>query len=83
MTIPDLTAGPIRERPLYLTSGRVGRRYGRTVRTLDRWLAAGIFPPPDLVICDRRYWKPETLDRFDAGQGALARDRRAPQSASP
>jgi hypothetical protein len=46
MTIPDLTAGPIRERPLYLTSGRVGRRYEKTVRTIDRWLDAGIFPNP-------------------------------------
>jgi hypothetical protein len=34
-----LTAGPIKEAPLYFTSGRVARRYAKTVRTLDRWLA--------------------------------------------
>jgi hypothetical protein len=73
-----LTAGPINEAPLYLTSGRVARRYAKTVRTLDRWLHSGLFPKPDLVIHERRYWTAETLDRFDAEQKP-ARTRLATQ----
>jgi hypothetical protein len=70
-----LTGGPIKDEPLYLTSGRVARRYAKTVRTLDRWLAAGLFPQPDLTIRERRYWTAETLDRFDAEQKAATRLR--------
>jgi hypothetical protein len=72
-----LTAGPIKEAPLYYTSGRVARRYEKTVRTLDRWLAAGLFPKPDLVIADRRYWMAQTLDQFDAKQKAAAARNRS------
>jgi hypothetical protein len=71
----NLTAGPVRDEPLYLTSGRVARRYAKTVRTLDRWLAAGLFPRPDLTIRERRYWTAETLDRFDAEHRAATRAR--------
>jgi hypothetical protein len=71
----NLAAGPIRERPRYLTSGRVGRRYEKTVRTIDRWLDAGILPQPDLVIRGRRYWAAETLEKFHAEQRDLARGR--------
>jgi MerR-like DNA binding protein len=82
-----LTAGPIREAPLYYTSGRVARRYAKTVRTLDRWLDGGLFPPPDLTIHKRRYWTAETLDRFDAQQKAATRygnaEGRASKVASP
>jgi hypothetical protein len=70
-----LTAGPIKESPLYITAGRVARRYEKTPRTIDRWLAAGILPLPDLVIRGRRYWTSATLDRFDAEQKAATRSR--------
>jgi DNA-binding transcriptional MerR regulator len=38
-------------------------RYGDVAdRTIDRWTAAGILPPP-LVINHRRYWDEEELER--------------------
>ncbi len=66
-----LTAGPIKDVPLYLTTGRIARRYEKTPRTIDRWLAAGLFPKPDLVIRGKRYWSAQTVDRFDNEQKAL------------
>jgi 2-hydroxychromene-2-carboxylate isomerase len=67
-----LTTGPNRDVPIYHSSGRVARRWDRTVRTLDRWIAAGLFPKPDVVIRDKRYWTDETLNRFDEQQKARA-----------
>lgn len=52
----------------YRSSGKAAQRYGRCTRTLDRWLAQGIFPEPDLVINGRRLWSDETLDKFDEQQ---------------
>jgi hypothetical protein len=38
-------------------------RYGDVAdKTIDRWTAAGILPPP-LVINRRRYWDEEELER--------------------
>jgi predicted DNA-binding transcriptional regulator AlpA len=38
-----------------LTSRMLCEKYGVVVRTIDRWLATGILPPP-LVINNIRYW---------------------------
>jgi DNA-binding transcriptional MerR regulator len=39
------------------------RRYGDVAdKTIDRWTAAGILPPP-LIINKRRYWDEEELER--------------------
>jgi hypothetical protein len=38
-------------------------RYQKTQRTLDRWKADGILPPPDVIIHDVPYWYPETIER--------------------
>jgi hypothetical protein len=83
MSTKYLTAGPVRDESLYLTSGRVARRYAKTVRTLDRWLAAGLFPRPDLIIRDRRYWTLETLAQFEQqtvtrSRSGTAEDRQTP-----
>jgi DNA-binding transcriptional MerR regulator len=41
------------------------RRYGDVAdRTIDRWTAAGILPPP-IVINKRRYWDEEELERHE------------------
>jgi len=59
---------------LYRTSGHVAARYGRCVRTLNRWLADPElnFPKPDIIINGKRLWSDETLDRFDEEQKARA-----------
>jgi hypothetical protein len=41
------------------------KRRGVSTRTLDRWVVAGIIPPPD-VINGRKYIDPETEPRTDA-----------------
>ena len=43
----------------------VGRRYGVTPRTVDRWLKRKLIPPPDLTINNRHYWSQDGLDRHD------------------
>jgi DNA-binding transcriptional MerR regulator len=46
------------------------QRYGDVSdRTIDRWTAAGILPPP-LIIRKRRYWNEEELEQRErAGMG--------------
>jgi len=73
MSIPSTgTTGKV-----YRSSGRVAERYGRCVRTLNRWLTAGFFPSPDIVVNGRRLWLDETLDRFDVQQRAAERETAA------
>lgn len=48
-----------------LPARAVWERYNVTDRTLDRWLKAGIFPRPDRVINNRRYWRTATVESFD------------------
>jgi hypothetical protein len=44
----------------------VAERYGGiSLRTVDRWLAKKIIPPPDRMISGRRYWLVEKLDAAD------------------
>ena len=44
---------------------RYAERRGVSTRTLDRWVLAGIIPPPD-VINGRKYIDPDTEPRSDA-----------------
>jgi hypothetical protein len=62
---------------IYRSSGAVAQRYGKCVRTIDRWLQDTDlkFPPPDLVINGKRLWSDGTLDQFDAKQKAATRLR--------
>jgi hypothetical protein len=45
----------------------VAKRYGVTVRTVDRWVEDPdvSFPPPDVIINNRRYWTLPTLRAWD------------------
>jgi DNA-binding transcriptional MerR regulator len=43
----------------------VAERYGIALRSVDRWLAKEVLPPPDRVINKRRYWLLENLERAD------------------
>jgi hypothetical protein len=40
-------------------------RYNISLRSIDRWLARKIIPPPDRVINTRRYWLLSSLDAAD------------------
>ena len=44
---------------------KYAERRGVSTRTLDRWVLAGIIPPPD-VINGRKYIDPDTEPRSDA-----------------
>ena len=54
----------------------VAGRYGTHLRTISRWVARGVIPPPDQIINERRYWAIEALEQADrkrtieAGQSA-------------
>jgi DNA-binding transcriptional MerR regulator len=54
----------------------VASRYNVALRTLDRWLAREILPPPARVINNRRYWLLADLEAADRqhtlNAGALA-----------
>jgi DNA-binding transcriptional MerR regulator len=52
-----------------LTSRMLCERYGVVVRTIDRWTAAGILPPP-MVINGCRYWDEEQVEQMDDARGA-------------
>jgi len=47
----------------YLRRRRVAERYDTTPRNVDRWVAKGILPPPDLK--DPKQWSESTLDKHD------------------
>jgi hypothetical protein len=51
----------------------VAARYdGKSTRTIDRWVKAGILPKPDLIVNGRPLWADEALDRHDR-QAVVAR----------
>jgi len=49
----------------FLPKRKVGERYGVTTRTVDRWKAQAVIPPPDTTINNRDYWDEAALDRHD------------------
>ena len=48
-----------------LSARRVAERYSVHIRSLARWVARGIIPPPDQLIAERRYWYEDTLEAAD------------------
>jgi hypothetical protein len=58
-------------------------RYGTHLRTISRWVARGIIPPPDQVIRDRRYWFVQTIERHDREQTIAAANRQVPPPSAP
>jgi DNA-binding transcriptional MerR regulator len=40
------------------------QRYDVSARTIDRWLDAGILPPP-MVVNHRRYWDEDELEQLE------------------
>ena len=43
----------------------VAGRYGIHLRSVSRWVARGVIPPPSEIINNRRYWHPDVLDAAD------------------
>ena len=74
MTIPVEQISPNASR--LVPARGVAQRYGISLRSIDRWLAKNVIPPPDRVINNRRYWVLESLERVDRQNtlnvGALA-----------
>jgi hypothetical protein len=56
-----------------LPARQVWSRYGVHVATIDRWVEGGFFPPPDLVLRTRRYWRRATLETWERAQAVAAR----------
>ena len=56
-----------------LTTRALCERYSVSDRTIDRWLDAGILPPP-MRINRRRYWDLEEIERRERDRmaGAVA-----------
>jgi predicted DNA-binding transcriptional regulator AlpA len=48
-----------------LTKRQVAEREGVSPRTVDRHVAAGLFPAPEMI-CGRAYWWLSTLEAYDA-----------------
>jgi predicted DNA-binding transcriptional regulator AlpA len=55
--------------PLYIDAGRTAGRYGKTIRTLDRWLVDDRlnFPKP-IYIGRMRFWRVADLEAWEAEQ---------------
>ena len=50
----------------HLISARtVAHRYDVHLRSVSRWVARGVIPPPDQVINNRRYWLLTTIEQAD------------------
>jgi DNA-binding transcriptional MerR regulator len=48
-----------------LPARAVADRYGTHLRTVSRWVARGVIPPPSQIINSRRYWSVEVLEQAD------------------
>ena len=63
MTIPVEQVSPHLSRLVGVRA--LCERYSISLRSIDRWLAKKIIPPPDRVINSRRYWYLDNLERAD------------------
>jgi predicted site-specific integrase-resolvase len=59
-----------------LPTSALCERYSVSDRTIDRWLDAGILPPP-VYINRRRYWLEEELERRERERMASRESRGA------
>ena len=58
----------------HLTGDLLAERYNTTRRTIDRWRDDPRlkFPPPDLIIFRRKFWRLETIQAWEQQQAAAA-----------
>ncbi len=65
-SIPTDQVSPHELKLRRLVSARaVAERYGIHLRSVSRWVARGVIPPPSQVINGRRYWYLEILEAAD------------------
>ena len=57
-----------------LSTSATARRFGVSNRSIDRWLANGIFPKP-IRINGRKYWAVRDLEQFERKHGNEAQRR--------
>jgi hypothetical protein len=58
----------------YFTKPRLAKRYGNTTRSIDRWRAAGKFPPPDMYLPNGQpAWTDETIEKHERASVPNAR----------
>jgi predicted DNA-binding transcriptional regulator AlpA len=60
----------------FCSARKVCERYGIVDRTLDRWLQRTdvAFPPPDMVVNGRRFWKEGSLQVWERSRAASKRE---------
>jgi hypothetical protein len=63
--MPPIPADQISPYVHMLGAKAVAIRYGVVIRTIDRWVEAGVLPQPSRVILNRRYWALADLERHD------------------
>lgn len=63
---------PVAPVPELLTKRLIRTHYlPAAERTLDRWIAAGVFPRPDLALSGKAlFWRRETVERWIADRAA-------------
>jgi hypothetical protein len=75
------------QQPFYarslLPARAVATRYGVHLRSISRWVARGVIPPPDEVINLRRYWLLQTLEKADRRRTVEAAARGSTATPSP
>lgn len=61
----------------YLKKRAVALRYGSSLKTVDRWVADRIIPPPAFEINGLDFWAEDQLDECDRERAAVADAKRA------
>ena len=79
---PPNTSEELRLKRLISARG-LATRYGIHLRSVARWVARGVIPPPDQIICDRRYWLVSSLDEADRKNTVNTAKGTAPNHAAP
>jgi hypothetical protein len=79
--IPVEQVSPYVQR-LLISARTVASRYGVHLRSISRWVARGVIPPPDQVINARRYWFLETLEQADRRRTIEASAKGQPANSS-
>ena len=80
-SVPATQVSPHEQR--LIPARAVADRYGVHLRSISRWIARGVIPPPDAIILDRRYWHHESLEKADRERTIEAgRSRQCPRPAA-
>lgn len=57
----------------FYAKGELASRYATTPRSLERWVAAGRYPPPDLELPNgRKRWSDNLVESHEKGSTASA-----------